>query len=67
MELALTVSGRVDPIVLRSRMMKTVRIPAEKATPKTGYHLKKKSGMDASRGIGASSATYRQASPVPGA
>jgi hypothetical protein len=44
-------SGRVEPIVLRSRITKTIRIPAENATPKTGYQVKKKSGMDANRGI----------------
>jgi hypothetical protein len=38
-------------MVERSRMMKTARIPAENATPKTGYHSKKKSVMEAGRGI----------------
>jgi hypothetical protein len=65
-ELALTDSGRVVPIVARSRKMNTARIPAEKTTPKTGYHSKKKSVMDASRGIRGAWATYRHARAVPG-
>jgi hypothetical protein len=39
-------------MVLRSRKTKTIRMPPEKKTPKTGYHSKKKSETDASRGIG---------------
>jgi len=49
--LAFTVSGLVVPIVLRSSVTKTSSRQNMKTTPKTGYHVKKKSGMDASRGI----------------
>ena len=65
--LALIVSGLVVPIVVRSRITKTIRIPAENATPKTGYQVKKKSGIDASRGMYGVHTTYRQAGGVPAA
>ncbi len=43
--LALTVSGLVDPIVLRSSVTKTSSRPNMKKTPKTGYQSKKNSLM----------------------
>ena len=38
--LAFTVSGLVDPIVLRSKVRKIASRPNMKTTPKTGYQLK---------------------------
>ena len=56
MWLAFTVSGLVEPIVDRSNITKTISNPAEKATPKTGYHSKKKSLTDWARMSGVCSA-----------